>query len=66
MEIRVPAPRINAIVHGSRSITADTAIRLGIYFGTTPQFWINLQNNYDLALAEKTMAEEIAKIPTLV
>ena len=52
LDIRVPAPRINAIVHGKRAITADTALRLGQYFKMEPQFWLNLQNNYDLGLAE--------------
>jgi len=47
-DIRVPAPRINAIIHGKRSITADTALRLGLYFGVEPQFWMNLQSRYDL------------------
>jgi addiction module HigA family antidote len=47
-DIAVPPRRINEIVHGQRGISADTAIRLGVYFGTTPQFWINLQTRYDL------------------
>ena len=51
MDIHVPAPRINAIVHGRRAITADTALRLGRYFKMEPQFWLNLQNNYDLGVA---------------
>lgn len=46
--ISVPARRINEIVHGTRRITADTALRLGRYFGMSPQFWINLQSHYDL------------------
>ena len=45
MDIHVPAPRINAIAKGTRSITADTALRLGKYFGTGPEFWLNLQSN---------------------
>lgn len=52
MDIHVPPPRINAIVRGKRSITADTALRLGAYFGMEPQFWLNLQSNYDLGVAE--------------
>ena len=52
LDIRVPAPRINAIVHGKRAITADTALRLGKYFNMEPQFWLNLQTNYDLGVAE--------------
>ena len=47
-DISVPARRINEIVHGTRRITADTALRLGRYFGMSPQFWINLQSHYDL------------------
>jgi len=50
-DLHVPAPRVNDIVRGKRSITADTAIRLGIYFGLPAQFWMNLQNDYDLRLA---------------
>jgi addiction module HigA family antidote len=50
-ELHVPAPRINDIVRGKRAITADTAIRLGIYFGLPAQFWMNLQIDRDLRLA---------------
>ena len=49
VELLVPATRINDIVRGKRAITADTALRLGRYFGTTPQFWMNLQANYELS-----------------
>ena len=66
MEIRVATPRINAIVHGNRAITADTAIRLAKFFGTSSEFWMNLQTNYDLALAESEISEEVKKIPALV
>jgi addiction module HigA family antidote len=55
-ELHVPAPRVNDIVRGKRSITADTAIRLGIYFGLPAQFWMNLQNDYDLRLAKSAVA----------
>jgi addiction module HigA family antidote len=48
-EIHVPPRRINEIVHGTRGMSADTALRLSYFFGTTPQFWMNLQNHYDLA-----------------
>ena len=51
LDLRVPAPRINAIVRGKRSVTADTALRLGQYFKMEPQFWLNLQSNYDLGVA---------------
>ena len=50
--LSVPPRRINEIVHGKRAITADTAIRLACYFGTSPQFWMNLQGRYDLDVAE--------------
>lgn len=50
-ELHVPAPRINDIVRGKRSITADTALRLGVYFGLPAQFWLNLQNEYDIRKA---------------
>ncbi len=49
--IKVPANRITAILNGRRAVTADTALRLARYFGTTPQFWMNLQKNYELRLA---------------
>jgi addiction module HigA family antidote len=49
-DLSVPPRRINEIVHGKRGITADTALRLGRYFGTSAQFWLNLQTRYDLAV----------------
>jgi len=51
-DISVPPRRINEIVHGKRAITADTALRLGRFFGMSPQFWLNLQNRYDLEVTE--------------
>ena len=51
-DISVPPRRINEIVHGKRSITADTALRLGRYFDMSPQFWLNLQTRYDLEMTE--------------
>ena len=65
MDIRVPAPRINAIAKGTRAITADTALRLGKYFGTGPEFWINLQTNYDLCVAATESQKDIDAIPQL-
>jgi len=59
IELHVPVTRINDIVHGRRSITADTALRLARYFATSPQFWINLQSNYDLEVAFDTLATTI-------
>ncbi|MFN7922681.1 MAG: HigA family addiction module antitoxin [Bryobacteraceae bacterium] len=61
LELRVPATRINDIVRGKRSITADTALRLSRYFGTSPELWINLQANYDLEIARDAHGAEIAK-----
>jgi addiction module HigA family antidote len=61
LELRVPATRITEIVHGRRSITADTALRLGHYFNTTPKFWLNLQASYDLAVASDAHSEEIKR-----
>ncbi len=63
--IGVPPRRINEIVHGKRGITADTALRLGKLFGTTAQFWLNLQTLYDLDLAEDRAAEQIDAIVPL-
>ncbi len=57
--LRVPAPRINDIVRGKRGISVDTALRLGKYFNTTAQFWLNLQNSYDLKTADTSTLSEI-------
>jgi len=61
IELRVPASRINAIVEGGRSISADTALRLGHYFGISPEFWINLQATYDLRVARRELEEKIRR-----
>ena len=53
VSIGVPPRRINEIVHGKRAVTADTALRLGKYFGMSPQFWLGLQAQYDLDVAER-------------
>jgi len=58
--LQVPVTRVNDIVRGKRAITADTALRLARYFGTTPQFWMNLQANYELELAQDLRGVEIA------
>jgi addiction module HigA family antidote len=58
-EIGVPGPRVNDIVLGKRGISADSALRLGAFFGLPAQFWLNLQNDYDLRLAR---SEDVAKI----
>ena len=58
-DISVPPRRINEIVHGKRSITADTALRLGRFFEIAPQFWLNLQNRFDLEVAEDLLADRL-------
>jgi addiction module HigA family antidote len=60
-DLDVPVNRVTEIVNGKRAITADTALRLGRYFGTSPQFWLNLQTAYDLALATAKSGAAIAK-----
>ena len=60
--IGVPPRRINEIVHGKRGITADTAARLARYFGTTPEFWLNLQSAYDISVIERDKAVELMRI----
>ncbi len=62
LEIHVPAPRINAIVRGTRAISADTALRLGKYLATGPEFWMNLQAKYDLCLAALKTADDFDTI----
>ena len=59
--LAVPANRITAILRGQRSVTADTALRLARVFGTTPQFWLNMQQSYELRRAEIEAGREIAK-----
>ncbi len=61
IDIRVPARRINEIVLGKRRITVDTALRLARYFNMSPQFWLGLQMDYDLDLAEDELVEKIAR-----
>ena len=60
-DISVPPRRINEIVHGKRSISADTALRLGRFFGILPQFWLNLQTRFDLEVTEDLLAERLEK-----
>ena len=57
--ISVPPRRINEIVHGKRSISADTALRLGRFFGMAPQFWLNLQTRFDLEVTEDRLADRL-------
>lgn len=58
--LAVPTNRITAILKGQRGITADTALRLSRFFGTTPQFWLNLQKSFELRVAEEESGEDIA------
>lgn len=60
-DINVPARRINEIVHGNRSITADTALRLSHYFGLSDRFWINLQSRYDIEVEKDKLAGRLEK-----
>ena len=59
--LKIPRTRLNDIVLGRRSVTIDTALRLGRYFGTTPQFWINLQTRHDLDVADRTLRSKIER-----
>jgi addiction module HigA family antidote len=61
LDLGVPSGRITDILNGRRSITADTALRLGRYFGNRAQFWLDLQSQYDIALAEREHGADIAK-----
>lgn len=65
VSIGVPPRRINEIVHGKRGITADTAIRLARYFGTSEEFWMNLQTNYELRLERRALRDRVAEITPL-
>ncbi|MCP9456246.1 MAG: HigA family addiction module antitoxin [Nitrospira sp.] len=60
-DIAVPPGRISAIVNGKRAITADTALRLGKYFGVSPQTWMGLQAEYDLRVAQRVIGEEVER-----
>ena len=65
-EVNIPQTRISEIIHGNRSITADTAIRFSKFFGTTAEFWLNLQNLYDLEEEENNHAREFEAIKMYV
>jgi addiction module HigA family antidote len=62
-QIAVPINRITGIINGQRGVTADTALRLGHWFGTSPQFWMNLQQLYELRVAEREVGAQIATLP---
>ena len=63
--LRVPTNRITEILNGQRVVTGDTALRLAHFFGTSPQFWLNLQSLYDIRVAEQKAGKVIRTLPTL-
>lgn len=65
VSIGVPPRRINEIVHGKRGISADTAIRLARYFGTSEEFWMNVQSNYELRIQRRALREAVTSITPL-
>ncbi len=64
-QLDVPTNRITQILHGQRAITGDTALRLGHFFGTTAEFWLNLQSLYEIRVAEQAAGKSIKALPTL-
>jgi addiction module HigA family antidote len=64
-QIDVPVNRVTGIINGQRSVTADTALRLGHWFGTSPEYWLNLQKLYELRLARKEVGARVEKLPKL-
>ena len=64
-QLKVPTNRVTGILNGQRAITGDTALRLGHFFGTSPEFWLNLQSLYELRLAEQRAGKTIKALPTL-
>ena len=64
-QLKVPTNRVTGILNGQRAITGDTALRLGHFFGTSPEFWLNLQSLYELRLAEHRAVKTIKALPTL-
>ena len=64
-QLKVPTNRITAILNGQRTITGDTALRLAHFFGTTAEFWLNLQSLYELRVAERKAGKSIRALPTL-
>lgn len=63
-QIDVPPNRVSQIIAGKRSVTGDTALRFGHWFGTDPQFWLNLQSQFDLAVADRETGDDIRHLPT--
>jgi len=64
-QIEVPVNRITQIMRGERAVTADTALRLGHWFGTGPEIWMNLQQLYELRLAQRAVGKKIERLPSL-
>lgn len=64
-KLRVPTNRITGILNGKRAVSADSALRLGHFFGTSPELWLNLQKLYELRMAERVAGKAIAKLPRL-
>src|SRR5947208_7484670 len=64
-QMKVPTNRVTGILNGQRALTGDTALRLGHFFGTSPEFWLNLQSLYELRLAEERVGKTIRNLPTL-
>jgi addiction module HigA family antidote len=64
-QLKVPTNRVTGILNGHRAVTGDTALRLGHFFGTSAEFWLNLQSLYDLRLAEQKAGKSIRILPTL-
>jgi antitoxin HigA-1 len=64
-QLKVPTNRVTEILNGRRAVTGDTALRLGHFFGTSPEFWLNLQKLYELRLAEQKSGKSIKDLPTL-
>jgi antitoxin HigA-1 len=64
-QLDVPVNRVTGIINGQRGVTADTALRLGHWFGTSPEFWLNLQTLYELRRAREEVGERVEKLPKL-
>ena len=64
-QIEVPVNRITEIMNGQRGVTADTALRLGHWFGTSPEYWLNLQKLYELRIARAEVGDRLKRLPTL-
>ena len=64
-QLEVPTNRVTGILNGQRAITGDTALRLGHFFGTSPEFWLNLQSLYELRMAEQRAGKTIKALPRL-